>query len=190
MKVCTKCNSDKELSEYYKDKSKKDGLSSSCKSCKNKQNIEYQATNKESKAEYDKNRRTVNRETINKKKRDYYHSTGKYVEKIWRAANWDKVLTYAKNSKAKRRALERSYKLPSTELITWVDNEPKVCKYCGCDCSTKYHIDHVVPLARGGAHAIHNLVIACPFCNISKGKKLLSEWTNTKLIEIEDKKPL
>lgn len=33
MKICTKCKTLKELSEYYKDKTKKDGISPSCKKC-------------------------------------------------------------------------------------------------------------------------------------------------------------
>ena len=33
VKVCTKCKVDKELTEFYKQKSTKDGLFSQCKSC-------------------------------------------------------------------------------------------------------------------------------------------------------------
>ena len=40
------------------------------------------------------------------------------------------------------------------------------CAYCGADWE---HVDHVVPLARGGAHALANLVPACAPCNLSKG---------------------
>jgi 5-methylcytosine-specific restriction endonuclease McrA len=38
----------------------------------------------------------------------------------------------------------------------------------GSEC----HVDHVVPLARGGTHTRDNLATACPSCNISKGTKL------------------
>lgn len=191
MKTCTKCKIKKPEIEFFKDSSKKDKLSSSCKACKNAQNKEYQSKNKEAKAEYDRIRREAKRDEINAKKREYYHTKGKAVEKIWRAANWDKVLTYARNSKAKRRAIERSYDLPAGDLITWVDSQPKVCTYCKCLCEDSYHIDHIVPLSKGGAHSLDNLTIACPFCNISKGNKTLNEWSSPKqeLIEAEDKKP-
>ncbi|MFI8830536.1 HNH endonuclease [Streptomyces afghaniensis] len=33
------------------------------------------------------------------------------------------------------------------------------------------HVDHLVPLARGGAHSLSNLVPACQRCNTSKGAK-------------------
>ena len=53
------------------------------------------------------------------------------------------------------------------------------CKYCFVPLYSRseYHIDHVRPLARGGTNYPDNLVIACKKCNISKGDKLLQEWT-------------
>lgn len=51
------------------------------------------------------------------------------------------------------------------------------CNYCGVMISGKTaHIDHIVPISRGGTHTADNLCAACGFCNLSKGKKLLSEW--------------
>ena len=37
------------------------------------------------------------------------------------------------------------------------------------------HVDHMVPLSRGGAHSPENLGIAHAFCNISKGVRLVEE---------------
>lgn len=50
-----------------------------------------------------------------------------------------------------------------------------VCRYCG-DTDGPFHCDHVVPISRGGANEMSNLVVACRFCNISKSDRLLSEW--------------
>ncbi len=41
------------------------------------------------------------------------------------------------------------------------------CYYCKRD-GLKLTIDHFMPLARGGAHAIRNLVPACRSCNSRK----------------------
>lgn len=51
------------------------------------------------------------------------------------------------------------------------------CYWCqtlvrGQDC----HIDHIVPLAKGGRHAIDNLCTSCCVCNRSKSSKLPHEW--------------
>lgn len=51
------------------------------------------------------------------------------------------------------------------------------CLYCNCDLfPTSRHLDHVIPLSKGGSHGPGNLVFACPSCNASKGNKYLSVW--------------
>lgn len=51
------------------------------------------------------------------------------------------------------------------------------CYYCEKVISgKKAHIDHVVPLARGGKHSPDNLCASCPQCNMTKHARLLSEW--------------
>lgn len=48
------------------------------------------------------------------------------------------------------------------------------CAYCEAD--GPLHMDHVIPLSRGGRHAIGNVVPACPRCNLTKQSLLLIEW--------------
>ncbi len=48
------------------------------------------------------------------------------------------------------------------------------CAYCGS--AGTLQMEHVIPISRGGRHAIGNLVPACRRCNGSKGRKLLVEW--------------
>jgi 5-methylcytosine-specific restriction endonuclease McrA len=50
-----------------------------------------------------------------------------------------------------------------------------VCAYCHGE-TTSPHIDHVIPLSRGGSSELTNLVVACPRCNISKGDRTPEEW--------------
>lgn len=51
------------------------------------------------------------------------------------------------------------------------------CAYCGSDgYGETLHMDHVVPLARGGRHSIGNVVPACPSCNFNKNDRLVTEW--------------
>lgn len=45
-----------------------------------------------------------------------------------------------------------------------------VCPRCQCDVATRtgMHVDHVVPLARGGSNAVANLEAVCQACNLRK----------------------
>ncbi len=51
------------------------------------------------------------------------------------------------------------------------------CKYCEgvLDFEVKYsvHLDHVIPLSRGGIHSITNVVYACADCNRRKHAKII-----------------
>jgi 5-methylcytosine-specific restriction endonuclease McrA len=51
-----------------------------------------------------------------------------------------------------------------------------VCTYCQKKIDGMFHIDHIVPVSRGGKHVRENLCVACKRCNLSKGPKLLTEW--------------
>lgn len=44
------------------------------------------------------------------------------------------------------------------------------CYLCGKKLK-KYHIDHFIPISKGGTNDPGNLRIACPKCNLSKGAK-------------------
>ncbi len=49
------------------------------------------------------------------------------------------------------------------------------CYYCK-DKMVKYHVEHVVPIARGGSNDISNIVLACPTCNHRKNDRMPHEW--------------
>lgn len=50
------------------------------------------------------------------------------------------------------------------------------CWWCGKKLPKIYHVDHRIPLAKGGTDWPDNLVLACPNCNLSKSDKLPEEW--------------
>lgn len=57
------------------------------------------------------------------------------------------------------------------------------CAYCGKYLSFRAgHIDHRVPLAKGGNNGIGNLEWTCPQCNQGKSSKLLIEWLQERSI--------
>lgn len=58
--------------------------------------------------------------------------------------------------------------LSSLDLQAWVSDQPKNCFWCGDVGLTDWHLDHFIPMSKGGPHCIDNLVIACPDCNLKK----------------------
>lgn len=63
-----------------------------------------------------------------------------------------------------------------------------MCNWCGKRLAKeKAHMDHIVPLYRGGAHALYNLCWACSFCNVSKGPKMPNQWIRSGQLVLEMK---
>lgn len=51
------------------------------------------------------------------------------------------------------------------------------CAYCQVVLEgTEYHVDHYIPLSRGGSNWPSNLRISCSHCNLSKGAKSPEEF--------------
>ena|SRR5699024_7302284 len=63
---------------------------------------------------------------------------------------------------------------------TLVLDRDECCRYCGTTAEVnmrkEFHIDHVVPVSRGGSDDPDNLVVACDFCNRDKHDMTPDEW--------------
>jgi hypothetical protein len=114
MKKCYKCKEEKPLVEFSKDKSKKDGLNSSCKTCSKvmvqkyyKENLDkikvtrksYNESNKDKIKVYWENYYKVNKETLQEKAREWYkENKEEYSEyrKLYNQENKGKIKEYEK----------------------------------------------------------------------------------------------
>lgn len=45
------------------------------------------------------------------------------------------------------------------------------CAICRVNIRKDYHLDHIMPIARGGKHEPRNLQLLCPTCNVRKSAK-------------------
>jgi len=50
------------------------------------------------------------------------------------------------------------------------------CYYCRVEIEAGYHIDHMLPISRGGTNGPENLALACAPCNLSKFTKTAEEF--------------
>lgn len=83
----------------------------------------------------------------------------------------------AQLAKRKRRARIRSHDVLHLTSRDWLRLRRRYDDRCAyCRRSIPLTIDHVVPITRGGRHAIGNILPACMSCNASKGNRLLVEW--------------
>lgn len=114
-----------------------------------------------------------NRDAMRAKNADYYktHRSG-IINKVkeWTAAHHDMVRNGQRAAQARRRAVKRGdiNAVSGKDFRRWVDAQPKVCFYCGVECSSAFHVDHFIPLSKGGTHSANNLRIACRHCNLTK----------------------
>ncbi|MCL5736987.1 MAG: HNH endonuclease [Actinobacteria bacterium] len=84
----------------------------------------------------------------------------------WMAEHPEAVLAIQRNRKARKRNATGSH--TAADIQAQYDRQKGRCFYCDKKVGKKYHVDHVIPLAKGGGNGPENLVIACPPCNLSK----------------------
>jgi 5-methylcytosine-specific restriction endonuclease McrA len=68
---------------------------------------------------------------------------------------------------------------PRTPLPAWMKRAVRLragdkCQMCGVSAEAPgviMHIDHIVPLAKGGKNELDNLQLLCGKCNLKKGAK-------------------
>jgi 5-methylcytosine-specific restriction endonuclease McrA len=161
MKTCTKCSKEKELVEFYKKPLSKDGFHSICIDCiKISQAIYYKKwyqENKQSKRSSNAAWFSDNPSKLNEYQKKYFQS---HQDK-WRLKGH------------RRRALKLGGGVYSITIEEVKSMMKRPCFYCGEESK---HIDHIVPLSRGGRHSIGNLIQACASCNLSKSNKFIIEW--------------
>ncbi len=76
----------------------------------------------------------------------------------------------------RRRAAKLNCERPATALqLTALKQSVRNCYYCGVE-HPKMHFEHMIPLVRGGSHAIENIVMSCPTCNLTKHDKTPEEF--------------
>jgi 5-methylcytosine-specific restriction endonuclease McrA len=170
-KTCTKCAETKPLSAYGKSNLGKYGLRSYCKACRMK---DYYAKVEHHRAVrklwYEKNKKVQNARCL----ANYYANKVKWHErsKRWAKANWTKVLALSRSQCAKRRAAKNASGGAHTNQD--IQQLLQLQRYCCAVCKSKlgkYHVDHVVPLLRGGTNDRLNLQILCQPCNQKKHAK-------------------
>lgn len=205
LKTCRYCKEQKGLDAFPKDSKSKDGKSKKCRACKaedyranrekylakakeryrkkqeeilakakedyrkNKEVLlsrvmEYQAQNADKVAEYRAKYYRENKERIMEQQRSY-RSTPKGAAAVVRGR--------AAREERLRNAPEGIY-FPQALAHLRAQWLPDTCPVCEEEMS-RPHLDHFVPVSKGGANCLMNVVYVCASCNLSKQDKLPGE---------------
>ena len=94
--------------------------------------------------------------------------------KAWAEANQDK----RRDIKNRRRARKRNATFgPVPTLFELFTKQGGMCANCKTDgVDVAWHLDHIMPLALGGAHMEDNVQVLCQPCNNRKGAKPPEQW--------------
>jgi 5-methylcytosine-specific restriction endonuclease McrA len=189
MKCCKVCGIAKPLAEFHRLSRSKDGRQPRCKKCACRLTREWVAQNKERKLAADRAYYAGNKE---KWRADYDR---KVTNPEWVEANRARVREWGSKNRerARAKARERYRRQPeeykqrareyrarkrgaTVERVMRADvweRDRGICGICGTAADpTNWHLDHIVPLIRGGAHALGNVQVAHPACNHAKNQKL------------------
>ena len=179
-KTCTKCRQAKILGEFHKQPDTKDGFRGSCKACmavyhrlRNQANPERCAIWRKSYAKAHPGKGAARSRAYRKAHPEKIATRGS----AYKLANADKIILanreYRKahpevylKAHSKRRADKAgngTFAVTSKELRR-IRRLP--CTFC--NANEDIHVDHVIPISKGGRHSIGNLQPLCGYCNRKK----------------------
>lgn len=78
---------------------------------------------------------------------------------------------------------------PIEVLLAHLESTPCVCEYCGVGLDWRFktkrpHMDHRLPISRGGDGSVENLAIACKRCNLEKGCWTAEEYAEYRRVKL------
>ena len=195
-KRCKTCGEFKPHEAFSRNHLTRDNLASSCKSCASAYHKTWHAANKERHAEYMSAWQKANKESVYKRVKAWkannrdkvneggraYHAAHREEDahrtKAWRAANPDKRT--ASYHRRRARVAATGGTLSGAELAdiraAQTDNQGRlICWWCNKPITGKPHLDHWIPLDKGGTNDPGNLHYMHAKCNLKKATKLPTE---------------
>lgn len=170
-RTCSQCEQRLPISEFHKDKAATDGRRSKCKSCRIGLVQDWYQENIQERRAKANSRRKENVEVERQKDNARYER------------DREKRIALATEHSHRRKARKLNTVVEKgISVISLKKRHGTKCHYCQKEMDfskgvgRKFNndmatIEHLIPLARGGEHTFANTVLACRFCNISRGAK-------------------
>lgn len=136
----------------------------------------WRERNRERKRATDRAYRKRNRERLQAYARAYFRCNRRKfaeTERAYHRAHPEKMRERVRRRRARLRGARRVAVVTEAQVIAAYGER---CYLCDAPLeAVPMHLDHVVPLARGGAHTLENLRPSCARCNLRKGAKTPEE---------------
>lgn len=167
LKTCSRCTTELPVSEFYRNRAQSDGLDNLCKVC-------GRAARSVSKRKHPETVRAYC-----KRWRERHPVQDRARQSKWTKQNALHVSVYNEQVRQKmKKAPGRGVTLVQWKdvLTVWGSR----CAYCGVETTA---MDHFVPISRGGAHDVNNVMPACKSCNSAKKNREPLAWLATRGID-------
>ena len=187
-KECSKCLKVKTLEDFRNEPRGKFGKRGECKACEYAKHIERYSNNREARREIEKKYRAKNPEVFSRKNKNYYLKNKEKMSesnKRWKEQNPERNSELNRRKERVRRArkFENGQELYTESAI--LELYGTVCHLCelAIDMAAPrkvgtpgwelgLHVDHVIPLSKGGPDTLENVRPAHGKCNLQKQNML------------------
>jgi len=94
--------------------------------------------------------------------------------KAWVASHPDEARAHTQARRARKKGNGGRLSRGITKKL--MEDQNGLCAYCSADLALGHHLDHKIPLVRGGLHVDANVQLTCPLCNMRKHSKTHEEF--------------
>ncbi len=187
MKTCSKCGQTQPFANFHVNKTGRDGLKSTCKTCSNATSFAWREKNSDRVAQNKLAYRHANQDALARKSAQWREENPeRFAQQMaaWRAANPEKIkvknAAYRVNNPEARKAHHQNRrarkklaggKLSSDLVQKLLKLQMGKCACCKQPLGKDYHLDHILPLALGGANTDDNMQLLKARCNMEKRAK-------------------